>query len=139
MDGYWGSYNYEQLQLPYEKSLDDSQCSGKPHNIFDCTVSIKEEELMNISRESLKDTQEIDFQIDQLLKNKDSDSEAFRSNQDILQEQTNKKVNVRSLFEHWIRENTILGENFILIWLDKNENAKTPYELAKNNLHDIQK
>lgn len=94
---------------------------------------------MNISRESLKDTQEIDFQIDQLLKNKDSDSEAFRSNQDILQEQTNKKINVRSLFEHWIRENTILGENFILIWLDKNENAKTPYELAKNNLHDIQK
>jgi hypothetical protein len=56
-----------------------------------------------------------------------------------LQEQTNKKINVRSLFEHWIRENTILGENFILIWLDKNENAKTPYELAKNNLHDIQK
>lgn len=108
-------------------------------NIMESSVSVKEEDLMNISRDGPKDINQIELELNALLKEKDSESEAFNSNQEVLRDQIPNRINFHSLFENWVRDNKILGENFVLVWVNKNDQPKTFYERAKNNLFNMQK
>jgi hypothetical protein len=108
-------------------------------NIMDSSISIKEEDLMNISRDGPKDINQIELELNTLLKEKDSESETFKSNHDVLRNQIPNRINLHSLFENWVRDNKILGENFVLVWVNKSEQPKTFYDRAKNNLFDLQK
>lgn len=95
---------------------------------------------MNISRDTHKDTKQVEFEISQLLKRKDSNSEAFRSNNSEYHEYINEnRINMHSLFDQCIRENKILGENFILLWLNPVDKPRNFFERAKNNLWVYQK
>jgi hypothetical protein len=88
----------------------------------------------------ISNSQQIEFEINQLLKCRDSDSEAWASNhQGILKDLQSNRINLHTLFESWVRENKILGENFILVWLNKPEQPKSFYDIAKSNLCDRQK
>jgi len=44
------------------------------------------------------------------------------------------RVSLQSVFDNCAREKMILGENFILLWLNESEDPKGFYHKAKNNL-----
>ena len=93
---------------------------------------------MALSRESDKDTKQIEDEINQLIKRKETDSDLYISNQKMAFNDSNK-LKLQSLFESWIRENLVLGENFIIVWLDKQGTPSNFYERAKHNLFIEQK
>ena len=100
--------------------------------------TIKEEDLMALSRESDKDTKQIEDEINQLIKHKETDTDLYISNQKMAFNDSNK-LKLQSVFESRIRENLVLGENFIIVWLDKQDTPSNFYERSKHNLFIEQK
>lgn len=95
----------------------------------DSSVSVNEEDILNISKESLKNTAEVEREINSLLK------QHHQSEEEILNDiNTGLNVDKHSLFEDLVRKNHIIGENFVLVWLNQTDNPKNFYERAKNNL-----
>jgi hypothetical protein len=96
---------------------------------FNSSVSINEEDLLNCSKDGLRNTSDIENEINTLLKQK------YESETEILKESNqNVKYDTRSIYEELVREIKMLGENFVLVWLGKTDNPKNFYERAKNNL-----
>ena len=100
--------------------------------------SIKEEDLMALSKDSEKNSEQIEKEINNLLKRKGTNSEAYISHQKEVTYDNDKKQ-LQELFENWLRENLVLGENFIIVWLDEHNDPINFYERAKNNLFIEQK
>lgn len=95
----------------------------------DSTVSINEDDILNISKESFKNTFEVEKEINSLLK------QHYEGEEEILKDiNTSLNVDKNYLFEDLVRKNHIIGENFVLVWLNQTDNPKNFYERAKNNL-----
>ena len=84
-----------------QESDNDMSCNENYYskkNLMRSSPTIKEEDLMALSRESDKDTKQIEDEINQLIKRKETDSDLYISNQKMAFNDSNK-LKLQSLFE----------------------------------------
>lgn len=99
---------------------------------LDVSLSVNEEELMAMSRDSMKSTRRVNLEIDKLIKTRRLDTEDSSvletemipgySNHNINRNNVKGKpasINLRTLFEDWVLEHKFLDKSFILLWLNK--------------------
>ena len=113
-------------------------------------MSVDEQELLAMSRDSMKSTRQVNHEIENLIKTRHYDTEDSGvavtemipgySNHNIYKVGNNHpKIDFKTLFENWIIDNQYLDKNFILVWLNEVESPNNFYQKAKNNLCSIQK